>query len=107
MENSLSASVLWHSHISLNRNTSVSSRGSRLGLTRKAKEVTTLNNKTIMKGEIRNGEDMIPFKIVWVINLDIYRLHCDSPVSDSPDEGFTNAKEALDFLYDNFGNWWA
>jgi len=62
-------------------------------------------NMSIIKGKVRVGEDMIPFEITWNISLDIYRLHCETPTTASPEDAFCSAREALDYLLENFAEW--
>ena len=62
-------------------------------------------NKIIMKGRIRDGDEMIPFKIVWLTKSNVYELECEARHTAPPEAPFLNFNEALEYLVENYGSW--
>lgn len=61
--------------------------------------------RIVMKGRIRDGVDMIPFKIVWLIKADVYELEAEAHHTAPPNAPFPTFQEALEYLVENYSSW--
>lgn len=64
-----------------------------------------MKTQTVMKGRIRDGVDMIPFKIVWLIKSDVYELEAEAQCTAPPQTPFLRFSEALEYLVENYSSW--